>query len=128
NTNIKSNPRPHNTWVIRQQEQSINVKSNHSPLTGRTRRPACRTQKANTGSDRGIHPEGDRGSAPEGRRSEAMNYLEQARQRWPNRHISGAGQFAIIPLDDQTCRLFVTRAEAQQVILNPIRVMVVDLN
>jgi len=57
-----------------------------------------------------------------------MNYLEQARQRWPNRHISGAGQFAIIPLDDQTCRLFVTRAEAQQVILNPIRVMVVDLN
>jgi hypothetical protein len=57
-----------------------------------------------------------------------MTYIEQAQQRWPSRRISGAGQFAIVPLDDQTVRLFVTRAEAEQVIINPMRVMVVDLS
>jgi hypothetical protein len=57
-----------------------------------------------------------------------MTYIEQARQRWPDRHVSGAGSIAVIPLDDKTCRLFVTRAEAQQVILNSMRVMVVDLD
>jgi hypothetical protein len=57
-----------------------------------------------------------------------MNYIEQAQQRWPDRHVSGAGSIAVIPLDDKTCRLFVTRAEANQIIVNPMRVMVVDLN
>jgi len=56
-----------------------------------------------------------------------MNYIEQAKLRWPDRHVSGAGQFAIVPLDDQTVRLFVTRAEAEQIIANPMRVMICDL-
>lgn len=43
------------------------------------------------------------------------------------RHISGAGQFAVVPLDDNTCRLFMTMAEAYAIIANPMRCMVCDL-
>ena len=54
-------------------------------------------------------------------------YYDRARLRWPMRHISGAGQFAVVPLDDNTCRLFMTLTEAHAVIANPMRVMICDL-
>ena len=54
-------------------------------------------------------------------------FYDIARDRWPDRHISGGGSIAVIPLDDKSCRLFVTMVEAEQIIVNPMRVMVCDL-
>ncbi len=42
-------------------------------------------------------------------------FYDIARDRWPDRHISGGGSIAVIPLDDKSCRLFVTMVEAEQI-------------
>ena len=57
----------------------------------------------------------------------SKTFYDITRDRWPMRYIKGAGQFAVIPLDDQTVRLFMTLAEAHAAIIAPLRAMVCDL-
>ncbi len=54
-------------------------------------------------------------------------FYDIASDRWPMRRISGAGQFAVVPMDSQTIVLCMTRGEAENMIIDRMRVMVCDL-
>lgn len=64
----------------------------------------------------------------QGREIHKVNYTEIATQRWPGRKVSGAGRFALVPVDSAEVRLFRQRIDAQLQVLDWLRVGIVDLD